>query len=201
MPSEVTARSSSRKLAARGQRRRGEPAVGREGDPAPVEPNDLRPVPDADPGRLAQLLPEQRVEPTLRLAIESGARLVQEEPLGPLQERARERQPLLLPRRETLLPVVALLEAIDQMLEAALSQPPAHLVVGEATLARWIRDGAPQGSDGQVGPLRQEETRGGAGSLDRPGSERPDPGERAKQGALAAPGRSGDQHRLPALEL
>src|ERR1700752_3884741 len=59
-----------------------------------VETADLGPITDAHPDRLGELPFEQRVELALRRGIERRACLVEEEPIGALQQRARERETL-----------------------------------------------------------------------------------------------------------
>src|SRR3990170_5352860 len=77
-----------------------------------------RAVADGDDGRAGQPLDQQTIELRFRPLVERGRRLVEEQPLRLLQERARDRQSLLLPAGKLVGPVGGLVEFATQGLQS-----------------------------------------------------------------------------------
>src|SRR5687768_14650346 len=72
-------------------------------------------VTDRHERRIRQSLPEQAVKAVLVALGQRGGRLVEEQPVRLVKQRAGEREPLLLAAREHLRPVLAPLELADEM--------------------------------------------------------------------------------------
>src|SRR5689334_14462141 len=84
---------------------------------APVECLQARPVPDRYYGRLRQLLGNQLVEACLRGFVQRRRRLVEEQPVGLLQERPRDADTLLLAAGKLVCPLIRLVEPAGQIAE------------------------------------------------------------------------------------
>src|SRR5215831_7101751 len=99
------------------QRRRAV-TVGADDEAAVVEGAQGGAVADADHCGRGEAFLDQGVEALLRVFIHGGGRLVEEEPVWLLDQRAGESNPLLLARRELHRPVLALVEAGDELGQA-----------------------------------------------------------------------------------
>ncbi len=104
-------------------------------------------VRDRDDRRARKPLAEQLVEARLGLLVETRRGLVEEDPIGLDQERARQRQALLLAARKELLPVLGLIESILERAQVDQSQHLANLVVREGAGRLWIGHDLAQGPD------------------------------------------------------
>ena len=81
--------------------------------------------------RRGQPLRQQIVHAPLGRRVERGTRLVEEQPVGPLQEGAGQRQTLLLARREAAIPLMALIELVDIVAKLAVGKRLGDLSIGE----------------------------------------------------------------------
>ena len=112
--------------------------------PAAMEGGEVGAMGNADEGRLGQTLQQQLVERRLGLRIERRGRLVEEQPVGPLQEGAGQRQTLLLARRETAIPLMALIELVDIVTKLAGGKCLGDLSIGEFAGSGGEGDGIAQ---------------------------------------------------------
>ena len=95
----------------------GAAAAAFERDLAVVERLELRPMADADDRRCIELLRQQLHQLVLAFGVERRRGLVEHDDVGPMQQDAREREPLLLAAGQRLVPGGLLVEAIDQLAE------------------------------------------------------------------------------------
>src|SRR5262245_54835409 len=131
--------------------------VGQEPPASLVVPDDARAVSDRDHGRLRQLLRDEVVGALLHPLVEPGGGLVEEDPVGLLEQYAGQGNALLLAAGEGLPPVRALVEALPERAEVERRQHLADALVREGALLGGVGERGAQRADRQVGPLRQEE--------------------------------------------
>ena len=160
-----------------------------------------RAMTDRDDGGGRQFLLEQAVERRLRGFIERRGRLIEEQILRLVQQRAGESRGAAA-RRARASGSSALPRS---SCEASWGNPTAisaSLTWSEPIGAgfRRIDDRGLQRADRKIRPLRQHHQRGVGGNRDRAGPERPDAGDGAEQGRFAGAGRAGDQGALVAAK-
>src|SRR6516164_10084002 len=80
-----------------------------------VELNKTRAVADGDDSRIGQPVEQQAIKLGLGRLVQGGCRLVQEQPIGLLQERAGDRQTLLLAARQLVGPIGGLIELVTKV--------------------------------------------------------------------------------------
>src|SRR5258705_12501161 len=102
-----------------------------------------------------------------------------------MEQRACERDPLLLAGREPLLPVRDLVEPRHQVAETTGFELCPQDVVRKMAFRGRIREGAAQRTDRQGRLPGGEQTLPRAGPLDPPGPERPDPRNHPATGPLS----------------
>jgi hypothetical protein len=137
---------------------------------------------------------QHAVDRGLGLLVERRGRLVEEQPFRPGEQRAGEREALLLAAGEALLPVVALVEPRGESGQLRRFQRGADVGVGMRLGAAGIGDRLAQRPDRQIGPLRQEHhVRRRA---DAPARMGPDSGDGAEDRRFARARRAGEQRRL-----
>src|SRR5215813_12170895 len=172
-------------------------AVGGELEVAHVVRGDARSMRDADDRRPREVCAELAIDVALRRLVQCGGRLVEEEPRGGVEERARQREQLLLPGRQLLPPVLHLAQAGGERAEPASPERGHDRRVPERPWVGRIGDRLAEGGDRQVRTLREEEHALGGRSSDLPSAVWPEPGERPEERALSAAGRSRQEHALP----
>ena len=165
-----------------------------------VQRAQRRAVADADDRRRRQRRAQPPVQPRFRRFVERRCRLVEEHPVGPVQQHARELQPLLLARRQHRGPVERLVQAGAQARQFRLHQRlhDRALVERIGRLRPGQRGG--QRADRQVRSLRHEHQRRAVRQRDAAIAAPPEPGDRAQQRCLAAARRPGDEHMLSASQ-
>src|SRR5262249_60952515 len=139
----------------------------------------------AEARRLRQALARQSIEARLGRLVERRGRLVEKEPLGLLDQGAREGDALLLARGELKRPVRVLVQAPAELAEADRLERLAQGFVRDAAARHRIAHDVAEPADRQGRPLRGTNgprVSGGAG-LAPPG--RPDTRDRARRRALA----------------
>ncbi|MNC85101.1 hypothetical protein D3C83_06780 [compost metagenome] len=156
---------------------------------------------DADDRRVRQSLLQQEVEPLLGRRVERAGRLVQQQPVGLAQQRAAERDALLLPDRKLQRPVALLVQTPCEMRKAAGGEHLLQLPVLESPAPFRVAHHVTQAAYLQVRLLGQEQHARVPGQQDAAVPERPDTGNGAKQRALADAGGPRHQQRLARLEL
>src|SRR5262245_49653088 len=87
---------------------------------------------DVDDSRLREALAERAVDLALASLVEGGGRLVEEEPVRAVQERASEREALLLAAAQQEAPVLRLVEPVGEGLESDRAERSADRRVVEA---------------------------------------------------------------------
>src|SRR5689334_9971749 len=90
-------------------------AVAREHEAAVVEGGEGGAMPDRDDGGVRQPLAQQLIERRFGRFIERRRRLVEEEIIRRMQQRARDAEPLLLAEREHAIPVRLLVDALGKL--------------------------------------------------------------------------------------
>src|SRR5687767_15318434 len=90
---------------------------------------------DRDKGRPRELFAHEPVQAILLRFRERSGRFIEEQPVGSREQRAREREALLLAARKNLRPVFAALEVRSQRLKSNLIEGAPHLIIG---MSRWI---------------------------------------------------------------
>jgi len=88
-------------------------------------------VRDAHQRRVRQAVRDEIVQPLLARLVERGRRLVQEQPVGLVQERARDREPLLLAAGELQAPVLDVLEPFCQPRQIDIDERRPNRLVAE----------------------------------------------------------------------
>ena len=155
---------------------------------------------DAHDRGLGQVLDQELHDVLLARLVERGGRLVHEDPLRLVDQRAREGDALLLAARQDLVPAVDLVEPVAQMIEADLVQGLFQNVVGDALGRLRVVHRLAQGSEREVRLLRHKDDAAGR-QVDVAVAPRPDAGHRAHDRALAATGLPADQHTLGPRDL
>src|SRR5262249_42312815 len=114
----TSARRRSRVVSGSRRLERDAARCGRERPAVRVVLGDGRSVRNGDDRCPRQLLADELVHPSLHRLVEGGGRLVEEEPARRVEERAHEREPLLLVRRQHLVPRLRVPEARDEAVKA-----------------------------------------------------------------------------------
>src|SRR5947199_5868703 len=102
-----------------------------------VEGGKRRTVSDRNNGNVRQPILDELVEPRLRRLVERGARLVKEQEVGRMQDRARDAEPLLLAEREHPVPVPTLLQPLCHRGKADRYEKIADLCRVESKRLGW----------------------------------------------------------------
>src|SRR5262245_41031030 len=126
----------------------------RQRQPAAVVVGRAGPVRDAEDPGAGQALLEQLVDLLLAGVVEGGGGLVEEEPVRPVQQRAGDREALLLAAAHLQTPVLRLVEAVDEARQAGGAQGRPDLVVAEGPGPGRVADGVAQRRDRDVRSLR-----------------------------------------------
>src|SRR6516164_6684325 len=113
-----------------------------------------------------------------------------------MQQRPREREPLLLATAQSITPVLDLVKLTDERLEPCILQRRDNRLLVECPKRRRIADRLAQAGDRQIRALRKEQHPSMLWHFDLPLAKRPDPSHRAKQGALANTRRSTDEQSI-----
>ena len=87
---------------------------------------------DADESCFRQTLPQQGIEMGLHLWIESRGRLVEEEPVGALEQGTGKGEALLLARRQAAIPLMALIQPFRIVAEKTVLERLGDLAIREA---------------------------------------------------------------------
>src|SRR5205823_6620534 len=162
---------------------------------ASVEGAKRSPVTHAKEGDVREPLAQEPVEARFGRLVQCRGRLVEEEPVGLLDEGTREGDPLLLARREPQRPVVGFIESSGQLRELHCRERLAQgRIVRLARKAHYV----PQRADREVRLLRENEDPGAERQPDRAATEWPDAGDGADQRALPGARSSPEQHRVSA---
>jgi len=135
------------------------------------------------------------------MLIERCGRLVKEQPVGPLEQGARDGEALLFPRTQLHGPALAFVKARCQGFQRASVQCRGDVGVGELPGRRRVGHGVTKTAHRDVRPLRQEQQARVLGHADTPAAIGPDAGEGAKQGAFAASRGAAQQHPLAREEM
>src|SRR5262245_29883733 len=109
---------------------------------------------DAEDRRLRQALAEQPIEAPLGRLVERGGCLVEKEPLGLLDQGAREGDALLLARRELKRPVRVLVQAPAELAQTDRLERLAQGFVRDTAARYRIAHDVAEPADRQVRPLR-----------------------------------------------
>ena len=154
--------------------------LGLEREEAAVELHQARAVADRDGRRIREPLEQQAVELRLRGLVERAGRLVEEQPVGFLQQRARNRQPLLLAAGQLVAPLGGRVELLAQRGKSHRVDHLVDLRMREGFFRPGISQRAAQRAERQVRPLRQHQHVRPLGDADRAVAERPDAAQRAE---------------------
>src|SRR5262249_34026078 len=112
---------------------------------------------DAEDRRLRQPLAQQSIETRFGRLVERRGRLVEKEPLGLLDQGAREGNTLLLARGELKRPVRALVQASAELAEADHLERLAQGFVADAAARHRIAHDVAEPADRQGRPPRGEQ--------------------------------------------
>jgi hypothetical protein len=140
---------------------------------------------DAEHGRLCEPFAQQPIEVRLRCLIHRRGRLVEEEPVGLLDEDPCEGNALLLARGELERPARGLVEAPGELREPHGLERLAQCCIADAPHGHRKAHHVPERADRQVRPLRQKEDPGVQRRADLTAPERPDAGDGTDERALA----------------
>src|ERR1700742_2894297 len=97
---------------------------------------------DGDDGRPGQALLQQAVEPGLRWLVQRRRGLVQEQVLRSLQQRAGEREALLLAERQHPVPVVTFVQPLRELRQTDRADRVLDLLGSETVGRRGVYDRA-----------------------------------------------------------
>src|SRR5689334_2797 len=168
---------------------------------AAMELDEARSVTDRDDGGLGQPLEQEAVKFSLGRLVERARRFIEEQPLRLLQQRARDREPLLLAPRELVGPVSGLVEPVAEIAEADSLDDLIDHLRGKYRLGSGIGQRPAQRTERQIRALRQNQHALSLGNADRPCAERPNPTERAEQTRFARPRRARDENAIAGLDV
>src|SRR5271170_3944876 len=161
-----------------------------------VERRQRRAVSDRDEGRVRQRFDDRSGEVSFALFVERGRSLVEKQPVGPRQQRARDRKPLLFAARQPHLPIVGLVEAIDERSQADLFERLAQGVIRKRRPSRRVRDRVAERADRNIRALRQQHQLRIGRLVNFSRTEWPESRDRSEQGGFAGAARSDEQGRF-----
>src|ERR1043166_9019178 len=147
---------------------------------------------DADDRRMPIGFAQQPVERGFGGLVERRGRFVEENDLRAHEQDARKAKPLLLAAGEALRPIAVDIELVDQISEPDSAQRRFELGAARLMIGLGIGDRIAQRAERQIRPLRQEQ-RMPVADPNPAAAERPEPGDRAQQGALAGARGAGDE--------
>src|SRR5438093_3287437 len=155
---------------------------------------------DAEERGLRQPLAHELVETRFGRLVHRRGRLVEEEPLGLLHQRARKGDALLFAGGELLRPVGILVEAAGELGEAYRLERLAQSAVSHSVGRHRIAHDVTELADRQVRPLWQKQDPGVWRRADLAAPERPDAGDGTDERALARARRAAEEDGVAAPE-
>src|SRR5215216_373098 len=162
---------------------------------------EIRTMSNADDRRVPEFAHKELHQPALTRRIEGCGSLVEHDDVRPMEEDSREPQPLLLPARQCLVPRSFLVQALRQPGQPDLVERHRDLLAAPAVGRIRISCCPSERPGWHIGPLRQDQELRPRRDLEAALPPRPYAREDAHQRALAAPGRSRDQHLFASLDL
>lgn len=115
---------------------------------------------------IGELFTEQAQHPFLFPGVQGIEGLLQENPLGTVEQQAHHAQELLLPPGQGVDPIVLLVELVDEVFKAHQTQRLLELFLAENPAGGWVADGVAQGAGGQIRARRHEKEAALAGEFD-----------------------------------
>src|SRR5665647_1138558 len=130
---------------------------------------------------IRELVTNQLQHLFLVLVVQGVKGLLQEYPLGPVEQQTHHAQSLLLPPFQGVAPLFPLIELIDQVFKARQTQRLLDLFLVKDPTGGWVADGVAQSPGGQMRPGRHEEETALAGEFNNAAAPGPYPGDGVEQ--------------------
>ena len=137
-----------------------------------------RAVADRDEGRALEPFQQQPVKGCFGALVERGGCLIEEQIIRRLQQRARDREPLLFALRQHAIPMRLLVEARDELRQADRGERLRNTGIIERAAGCGIGDGVRKRRERKIGALRHQHHFRAVGHADLTGPKRPDAGNR-----------------------